>query len=100
MLRYWWARLNEEVFHGELHPCGLEVGSCADFNAVGLCYPLDCGRVRLVLDPGLSTRAAVLATLAHEMIHQWQHQSGEPLTHGDVFRSWGALVYALTGLTV
>jgi hypothetical protein len=27
-----------------------------------------------------------LATLRHEMVHQWQHEQGLPVDHGKVFR--------------
>lgn len=100
MLRHWWSRLNDEVFGGVLLPCQLEVGPCSEHKAVGLCYPLDCGRVRIVIDPSNATRAGMLATLAHEMVHQYQHQHSLPLTHGESFTQWADPIFGLSGLTI
>lgn len=88
MLRHWWGRINKEVFDGALLPCQLSAASCSDESAVGLCYPLDGGRVRIVVHDMDVTRAGVLGTLAHEMIHQWQHQNGLPMNHGIDFQAW------------
>ena len=57
----------------------------------GLCYPLAGGRVRIVVNAAMCTRAGLLGVLAHEMIHQYQHQHGLALDHGTVFLGWQAI---------
>lgn len=100
MLRYWWSRLNREVFSGELLPCQLTFGP-SEFKAVaGLCYPLEGGRVRIHLDPCNETRQGMLATLAHEMVHQYQHQHGFAMNHGETFAQWSEHVLGTTTLTI
>lgn len=39
------------------------------------------------IDPRVTTRGMFIATLAHEMVHQLQHQRGLPLTHGRFFKA-------------
>lgn len=98
MLRYWWARINAAAFDGLLLPCQLTYGPHAG-EVDGMCYPLDLGRVRIHVDARIKTRGGMLSTLAHEMIHQWQHQHDLDMTHGDVFKGWAEVVRIKTGLT-
>lgn len=100
MLRYWWVRLNAEVFDNILLPCQLSYGETPGENVYGMCYPLEVERVRIHIDRQADTRGCMLATMAHEMIHQWQHQHGLEMTHGDVFKGWAEVVRVKTGLTV
>ncbi len=100
MLRYWWSKLNAELFDGTLLRCQLAVESCAEHEAVGLCWPLDGGRVRISIDPAETTRAGLLGTLAHEMVHQHQHQHGWPMDHGQSFEHWRVPILGLTGLHI
>ncbi len=99
MLRHWWGRLNVEVFDGLLHPCQLTYGPLEGEDVYGMCYPLEVERVRIHIDARADTRGCMLATLAHEMIHQWQHQHGLDMTHGDVFKGWAEVLRIKTGLT-
>ena len=64
-----------------------------------MCYPLDDGKVHIVVDSFAGTRAMMLAILAHEMIHQYQHQHGQAMTHGESFQEWADWLHDLTGLT-
>lgn len=102
MLRYWWGRLNVEVFDGALHLCQLTVLDEPGMeDASGVCYPLDCGRVRINVSPThADSRAAMLGTLAHEMVHQYQHQHDQAMHHGTTFEQWRSPILGLTGLTI
>lgn len=103
MLRYWWKKLNVEVFEDSLLPCQLSLLTEEGYEDgyQGLCWPLDNGRVRINVDPGYcTTRGGMLATLAHEMVHQRQHQTGLAMTHGDSFEQWREPILGLTGLTI
>lgn len=102
MLRYWWGRINREVFGGELHQCQLAFGAIPEEfgECMGLTYPLEAGLVRILLGPLNDTRKAFLATLAHEMVHQHQHQSGLKLDHGRTFTRWSKPIRRKTGLTI
>lgn len=101
MLRYWWGRFNAEVFAGELLPCQFTIGP-TDFHieVEGMCYPLDNGRVRIHLDSRVNTRAGMLGTLAHEMVHQHQFQNNLTMHHGETFTRWAEPILGLTGLTI
>lgn len=105
MLRHWWARLNTECFAGELLPPQITYGNETTEGygsdiADGVTFPLGGQRVRVHLADTLTTRQAILATLAHEMIHQWQYQHDLPMNHGETFTGWANLILAETGLTV
>lgn len=101
MLRYWWSRLNTEVFADTLHVPKLTVLRVEWPDVYGLCWPLSNSRSHIQIDPTLcATRGDILATLAHEMIHQWQHQLGEPMTHGESFKGWADAIRDRTGLEV
>lgn len=104
MLRYWWARLNAELFDGKLLPPQLSYGSeptpgYGSAEADGVTFPLGGERVRIHIADTQTTRQAILATLGHEMIHQWQYQHGQTMNHGEDFHTWAALIKAETELT-
>jgi hypothetical protein len=100
MVMHWWRRMNQEFFGGALIPPVIAVHKARWQNVYGLCWPLPGGRVKIQIDPDYNTtRGDMLSTLAHEMIHQWQHQHGEPLTHGPTFKAWVSLIAENTGLT-
>ncbi len=100
LLRYWWRRFNDEVFGGVLLSCDLRVTSCAAHGAVGLMWPLPQLRARIDITPEPNIKAEILATLLHEMVHQYQHQHGEPLTHGEAFTRWRDPILGMTGLQI
>jgi hypothetical protein len=100
MLRYWWGKLNAEVFHNELLLCQITYGRSEFAEVSGLCYPLDNGRSRIHIDNRNHTRAGMLGTLAHEMVHQYQHQNGLAMNHGETFERWSDPILGLTGLII
>lgn len=100
LIRYWWNRFNREVFGGALLPCELRVQSCTEYKAVGLMWPLPQKRTRIDIHPVQANKATILATLLHEMVHQYQHEHREPLNHGPTFARWRDPIEGITGLTL
>ncbi len=100
LLRYWWHRFNREIFGGVLLSCELRVQSCAAYNAVGLMWPLPQRRTRIDISPATRAKGEILATLLHEMVHQYQHEHRQPLNHGPTFSAWRAPIEVETGLTI
>lgn len=88
MMKYWWSRLNRDCFGGELLPCQLTFGPSPGWDVLGLCFPLDNGRVRIHVDERVCTRVELIAVIAHEMVHQYQHQNGHAMHHGALFKTW------------
>lgn len=64
----------------------------------GLMFPCDIDP-RIHIDARITTRRALLETLAHEMVHQLQHERKLPLTHGRFFKAQ-AKRFAKYGLTL
>jgi SprT-like family len=100
MLRHWWARLNDEVFGGELLPPAMSLEALHS-DAYGSCHDRGARRVLINLEPRHEwTRSLMLDTLAHEMVHQKQHQDGGQWNHGETFERWREPILTATGLTI
>lgn len=102
MLRYWWKRLNDEIFGGELLPGQLVLASLEGQNALGLSEDLYNGRSKITICPVQTacSKGAFLATLAHEMVHQHQLQHGGDMDHGETFMRWFEPIQEATGLDI
>lgn len=105
MVRYWWAKLNAEIFDGILLKAQISVGSDphTGFSADevdGGCFPLGGERVRIHVSEKDMSKQMLIATIAHEMVHQLQYQHGIPMTHGDFFQQWAVKVKTTTGITI
>lgn len=101
MLRHWWRRLNQEMFCGVLKAPQLRADVTDGYDVSGLCWPLEGGYVRIEIEPQYATtRHAMLSTLAHEMVHQYQHQLGGAMHHGESFECWREPILGKTGLTI
>jgi hypothetical protein len=99
MVRYWWARLNAEVFGGELLPPVLSVYHQFD-DAYGSCTDIATQRVHINIEPDHKwTRALLIETVVHEMVHQKQHHDGGTMHHGETFDRWREPVLIATGIT-
>jgi hypothetical protein len=92
------AELNAERFGGELQPITIEVSP-------RLRSRLGYYRVATVQHPGLIVISRrhlrrhgwdeACDTLLHEMVHQWQDETGKPVDHGRHFRAKARAVGAL-----
>lgn len=99
-----WRQYNALVFSGQLHPAkithgptGLDVlEGFGVASLYGYCEDVSRTRVRIHIDAGCSTQEAA-ATLLHEMVHQYQHQSGLEMEHDRAFEAWRSPILALTG---
>lgn len=83
LLRYWHGRLNRLLFQGKLGKCKLTYGESEEKNVDGLFYE---DGPHIHIDARIKTRKALIDTLAHEMIHQFQHQQRKPTTHNAMFK--------------
>ncbi len=88
MLRYWWRALNAAAFRGALpqpHFAVLDddLGCKAWFETAPYSNP---GEGQIGFSKETITRRALLGTMLHEMVHQYQAMSGRPLVHGRFFR--------------
>ena len=45
------------------------------------------------LDSRIKDKGMLINTLAHEMVHQMQHELGLPLTHGSYFKKQAARIH-------
>ncbi len=84
------ARSNRELFDGCLTPAAIRV-SRRMRAALGSYHPARAGDAgaEIVISRRHIRRhgwAAARETLLHEMVHQWQDESGLPLDHGASFR--------------
>ena len=79
------------MFGGRLHTVNLVNGEITffDFAAYGAYVPSE-DAPSIHVSSIIKTRKLLLETLAHEMVHQWQHQHKLPLTHGPLFKRYAA----------
>mgnify|MGYP003404492048 CR=1 FL=1 len=100
ILRYWWGQLNKQYFHSALPVPTFKV---ARMDYVGL-YSNDpygiVGAGTITVSLRVSTRGAMLATLAHEMLHQLQDLQGRPMVHGRFFNVVGRRISRKLGASI
>lgn len=90
---------NAELFGGELPPCLITVqrhkGAFGYFSGDRFASTTDPGDItdEIALNPQHFARRSaeeVLSTLAHEMVHLWQHRFGKPPRKAYHDRQWAA----------
>jgi hypothetical protein len=88
-LAEWHVRFNGERFGAALSTVPIRV-SRRMRRRLGHFAPGEEGRPAEIAISARHLRrdgfAAAVETLLHEMVHQWQHESGRPLDHGPEFR--------------
>ncbi len=94
-LQYWWRGFNDAMFNGELRPLKIKLEMPSEPNWIG---EYNTGR-EIIISPHQSEDDA-MATLLHEMIHQWQDENNLNLGHGNTFSKWRKLCRLRTGLLV
>ena len=87
LLSYWHGRLNTACFDRELGRVILTCGKSQDIGPVMGYYDYNDDEPSLHIDKRCKTRAEVINTLAHEMIHQLQHERGLSVNHGTFFKA-------------
>ena len=89
-LREWHTRYNAERFGGALRPVAVRVSRRMRAR-LGHYAPAQQGRPAEIAISRRHLRrhgfAEALETLLHEMVHQWQDESGHPLGHDARFRA-------------
>ncbi|MDH5235962.1 MAG: SprT-like domain-containing protein [Gemmatimonadota bacterium] len=88
-LAEWHVRFNGERFGATLSTVPIRVSRRMK-RRLGHFAPVEDGRPAEIAISARHLRrdgfAAAVETLLHEMVHQWQHESGRPLDHGPGFR--------------
>jgi len=88
-LAEWHTRFNGERFAARLRPVPIRV-SRRMVRRLGHYAPgVEGGGAEIAISARHLRRdglASALETLLHEMVHQWQHESGLPIDHGAEFR--------------
>jgi hypothetical protein len=82
------AALNDERFAGELGRVTIRV-SRRMRSRLGHYSPGPRSAPEIAIARRHARRdgwASVLETLVHEMVHQWQHETGRPVAHDAAFR--------------
>lgn len=88
-LAEWHTRLNGERFGATLTPVPIRVSRRMQRRLGHYAPGVDGGGAEIAISARHLRRdgfAAALETLLHEMVHQWQHESGLALDHGAEFR--------------
>lgn len=87
---YWWRVINKAAFKNKLpYPSEIVVRKLR--GAWGLCL----GRTRenncvITISSEIKDRKLFIATVAHEMVHQWQWYDKRSLDHATTFREWNS----------
>lgn len=101
MMNFWWHILNNAIFGGVLRkPARFETTNFHN-GVLGTCKPFGrckAGGVVIALRREYDERMTFLTVLAHEMVHQYQWQEDNRMTHGKTFYDWGWRVKIATGL--
>ena len=93
-LRYWHTRFNTLVFDGKLSRAVIVIEPLGDKFAGFCATGAPC---TISIDSELTRQQARIIML-HEMVHQWQSESGLPMDHGRSFSQWRTQCKLLTGL--
>ena len=93
LLWYWWNRINDELFSG--------AATVDKVSVVPMDWMADCdGEDLRVSSTWVFTRAVLLSTLAHEMIHVLQWHRSRPLDHGKFFQIQATRLQKALGVAV
>jgi len=94
LIRYWWRRLNTELFDGALHEYDFFV------SRLECTARAESDGEDIWIDPMCNTKALLIGTIAHEMIHQLQWLRSRPLDHGRFFQINARRLYAAMGVPI
>lgn len=78
---YWWHVINKAAFKNALPPPEITIRKLR--GAWG-----NCNGENITISTNITNKKLFIATVAHEMVHQWQFHYGAKLNHGNVFRDW------------
>ena len=79
---YWWHVINKAAFNNSLPYPVIAIKNLR--GAWG-----NCNGKTINISTNITNRKFFIATVAHEMVHQWQfHYAAGKLNHGNLFRDW------------
>lgn len=85
---YWWHVINKAAFKSQL-PQPTKISVRTLYCAWGEClcdYRNNTSEISISI--AIQTRKMFIATVAHEMVHQWQFHFGSKVNHGKQFKDW------------
>jgi predicted SprT family Zn-dependent metalloprotease len=56
--------------------------------------------LQITLSQESMTKELFLNVLVHEMVHQFQYETGQIVTHGRTFQAWAPHILTTTGLVL
>jgi hypothetical protein len=85
---YWWRIINKAAFNDKLpYPGKIIIRRLRGFD--GFCVGKTNKNIcEITLASNIHDKKLFIATIAHEMVHQWQFYFGSDLHHGMDFREW------------
>ncbi len=84
---YWWRIINMAEFSNKLlPPKRIEIKKTR--GIWGVCTGRAKGHVIISISPAIQNRRLFIATLIHEMVHQYEWQNNEALNHSTNFINW------------
>ena len=92
-VQYWWRGFNDAVFGGKLRRMKIIVG-WTEPAVWGWCT----SDREIIISDRIESEEDQMATLLHEMVHQWQLENGYEMDHGDSFEQWREPCLSRTGL--
>ena len=83
MTRFWWNLCNVALFENKLYPPSqILIKPIKDW---GYCSSNSENEIDIAVSSEIKTRGAFLATLIHEMVHQWEQENYGRMRHGKRF---------------
>lgn len=98
MIYYWWKVCNVALFDNKLYPPVIEI-SFTPITEWGYCSRVG-KEIEIGICPTIKTRGLFLATLIHEMVHQWEQQTYGWMGHGRKYRKWVVRIKRTLGLDI
>ncbi len=97
IIRYWWQVCNVALFDNKLYPP--TISFTPKLKEWGYCT-IDGEEIEIGICPTIGTRGLLLATLIHEMVHQWEQQNYGWMGHGKKYRKWTVRIKKTLGLDI
>jgi len=82
---YWWRIINRAAFGGKMKtPIRFDIKPDRTMrDCWGECKGYDAGEVKISVNETIVNRELLIATITHEMIHQWQWENFNKMNHTD-----------------
>ncbi len=98
MARRWWNLCNVALFENKLYPPShILVVPDKDW---GYCSVGPAKEITIAINSEIQKRGTFLATLIHEMVHQWEQETYGVMGHGKRFFKWKDQIEKKLGLDI